>query len=87
MDDSIANARREEAIERAECAAHDGMKRATEIFDTINKLKDEMTALCEKHRTDPLDVACMIENLTEWHGAIERDVRRECFTGDLEWHA
>lgn len=87
MDDSIASARREEAIERAECAAHDGIKRATEIFDTINKLKDEMTALCEKHGTDPLDVACMIENLTDWHKAIQRDVRRECFTGSLAWMA
>jgi hypothetical protein len=87
MDDSIASARREEAIETAEVAAYVGMKRPTEIFDTINKLKDEMTALCEKHGTDPLDVACMIENLTEWHHAIERDVRRECFTGSLEWMA
>jgi hypothetical protein len=87
MDDSIASARREEAIERAEVAAHLGMQRPTEIFNAINKLKDEMTALCVKHGTDPLDVACMIENLTEWHHAIERDVRRGCFTGGLEWMA
>ena len=87
MDDSIASARREEAIESAEVRAHVEMKRATEIFQAISALKDEMCALCEKHGTDPLDVACMIENLTEWHHAIERDVRRGCFTGALEWMA
>lgn len=87
MDDSIASARREEAIERAEVAAHLGMKRPTEIFETISALRNEMTALCLKHVADPLYVARMIEALTDWHHAIERDVRRGCFTGGLEWMA
>ena len=87
MDDTIASAHREEAIEAAEVAAHVGMKRTMEIFEAICAFRNEMSALCEKHGTDPLDVACMIENLTEWHHAIERDVRRGCFTGALEWMA
>jgi hypothetical protein len=91
MDDTIASARREMAIEQAKTKAAAGMKRAdaiyAEIKAVIDKHKDEMAALCEVHCTNPADIACMIENLTDWHGAIARDVRRECFTGSLEWMA
>lgn len=86
-DDSIASARREEAIERAECAADSALKRPSEIVKAILSHRDEMAALCEKHGTDPLDIECMLENLAEWHSAIQRDVRKDAFTGDLEWHA
>ena len=87
MDDSIASARREEKIESAEVRAHVEMKRPTEIFEAISAFRNEMAALCEKHGTDPLDIECMIESLTDWHKAIERDVRGGIFVGSLEWMA
>lgn len=91
MDDSIASARREAAIEEAEVKAHAGMKRADAIYNEFKALfdkhKDEMAALCEIHCTEALDIACALESLTDWHRAIQRDVRRECFTGSLEWMA
>lgn len=87
MDDSIASARREEAIERAEVQAFNAMKRPTAIFDelkaAIDKHKDEMTALAD----DATYAERMMESLKDWHKVAEQSVRKENFTGSLEWMA
>ena len=72
-------------LESAEDSAFGRMKPVNAIVSDILKHRDAMVALSKYHGTNPVDVICLIENLSEWAGAIERAIRSEEFQGSIEW--
>lgn len=72
-------------LESAEEQSFVRMKAVNAIVADILKHRDAMVALSKYHGTDPLDVLCMVENLTDWAGAIEREIRGETHQGSIEF--
>ena len=72
-------------LETAEAESFSRMKPVNEIVAIILRHRDAMVALSKHHGTDPLDVLCMVENLTDWAGAIEREIRGETHQGSIEF--
>ena len=72
-------------LEAAEGNAFSRMKPVNAIVASILAHRDAMVALSKKHGTDQLDILCLVENLSEWAGAIQRAIRDEEFQGSLNY--